>query len=136
MAKTAVSDPTDVPAGVPADGVDALYGLPLDEFTPARDALAKELRREGQREGAEWVKGLHKPSAPAWVVNQLARTQAPEVKELQTAGQALREAHERLGAGEGRADDLREAADHQDRAVAVNDHRNSPKVITEIPHSR
>ena len=49
MAKTKASDPTDIPDGVPEDRVDALYGLRLDEFTSARDALAKELRREGKR---------------------------------------------------------------------------------------
>ncbi len=98
--------------------VDALYGLPLDGFTPARDALAKELRMEGQREAAEWVKGLRKPSGPAWVVNQLARTQGAEADALQAAGQALREAHERLMAGEGRSDELRNAADRQREAIA------------------
>ena len=68
MAKTEASDPTDVPAGVAEERVDALYGLSLDEFTPPA-TLAKELRGARQREGSEWVKGLRKPSAPAWVVN-------------------------------------------------------------------
>ncbi len=118
MAKTAASDPTDVPTGVAEERVDALYGLPLDGFTPARDALAKELRMEGQREAAEWVKGLRKPSGPAWVVNQLARTQGAEADALRAAGRALREAHERLMAGEGRSDELRNAADRQREAIA------------------
>jgi hypothetical protein len=119
MAKTEASDPTDVPAGVAEDRVDALYGLALDEFTPARDALAKELRGARQREGAEWVKGLRKPSAPAWVVNQLARMQASEAKELEESAKALRVAHEQLLEGQSQADDLREAADRQTKAVAA-----------------
>jgi hypothetical protein len=117
MAKTEASDPTNIPDGVPEERVDALYGLPLDEFTPARDALAKELRREGKRDGANWVKGLRKPSGPAWVVNQLARTQTPEAKELEDSAEVLRGAHERLLQGQGQADDLREAADRQNEAV-------------------
>jgi hypothetical protein len=35
MAKAAASDPTDIPPEVPDERVDALYGLPLDEFTAA-----------------------------------------------------------------------------------------------------
>jgi hypothetical protein len=46
MAKAAASDPTDIPPEVPDERVDALYGLPLDEFTAARDALAKGLSVE------------------------------------------------------------------------------------------
>src|ERR671927_1493124 len=96
MAKTAASDPNDVPTGVPEKRVDALYGVPLEEFTPARDALAKDLRGKGEREGAESVKGLPKPSTAAWVVNQLARTQGSEVQALLDAGRAMRAAHEGL----------------------------------------
>src|ERR687891_633946 len=53
-----------------------LYGLPLDEFTPARNELAKRLRGEGDRETAERVKELAKPSVAAWTVNQIARRRA------------------------------------------------------------
>jgi hypothetical protein len=119
MAKTAASDPTDVPASVPEQRVDALYGLPIEEFTSARDALVKELRKDGRREDAEWVNGLRKPSAAAWVVNQLARTQASGAGELQVAAQALADEHARLMAGEARADDLRVAADRQGAAIAA-----------------
>src|SRR5829696_4766182 len=102
MAKAAASDPTDIPPEVPDDRV---YGLPLDEFTAARDALAKDLRKGAHRAAAEWVKALRKPSGPAWVVNQLARTQASEAKELEESATALRQAHERLLEGQSRADD-------------------------------
>ena len=113
----AASDPNDLPAGVPEDRVDALYGLQLDDFTPSRDALAKELRESGDREEAAWVKGLRKPSAAAWVVNQLARTRAREAKRLLDAGERLRRAHERLIAGEGDAGELREAAREEGAAA-------------------
>jgi len=118
VAERTGSDPTDVPNGVPEDRVDVLYGFPLDEFTPARDTLAKELRKEGQREAAEWVRRLPKPSAPAWVVNQLARTQSAEVKELEAAGQALRDTHELLIAGKVGSEELGLAGDRQREAIA------------------
>jgi hypothetical protein len=67
--------------------VDRLYALPLDEFTAGRNALAKELRKEGDREGAEVVKALKKPSVEAWMVNQLARQHRDEVARLVELGE-------------------------------------------------
>ena len=52
------------------DVADELYGLPLAEFTPARDARAKALKGT---EHASRVKALRKPSLAAWVVNLLVR---------------------------------------------------------------
>lgn len=43
--------------------LDSLYQVPLGEFTAARDELAKRLRDEGEREQAEEVKKLRKPTA-------------------------------------------------------------------------
>ena len=113
----AASDPTAVPEGVPEDAVDELYGLPIDEFTPRRDSLAKQLRSGGNRDAAAWVKGLRKPSAAAWIANQLARTRPREAKELLRAGHALREAHELVVSGDAGPDDLRVAADAEHEAA-------------------
>jgi hypothetical protein len=103
-------------ADPPDDLVDRLYGLELDEFTPARDAAAKDLRKEKRREEAAAVAKLRKPSAAAWLVNRLAREEREGVDALLAAGDALREAQERAVAGEGGAD-LRETADAERRAV-------------------
>jgi hypothetical protein len=51
--------------------VDALFKLPLDEFTSARNALAAQLKKVGKQAEAIEVKALVKPSVSAWVVNQL-----------------------------------------------------------------
>ena len=51
--------------------IDALFRLPLSEFTSARNALAARLRKEKRAIDAERVKSLPKPPAPAWAVNQL-----------------------------------------------------------------
>jgi hypothetical protein len=54
-----------------ADEIDALFKLPLGEFTPARNALAARLKKAGKQALADEVKALPKPSVPAWVVNQI-----------------------------------------------------------------
>ena len=69
-----------------------LYGLPLDEFVRERDLLARRLRKEGDRERAEAVKGLPKPSVVAWTVNQLARRRREDVRRLLEAAERLRAA--------------------------------------------
>ena len=55
------------------DEADDLYGLPLGEFTAARDALAKRLRGEKRREDADFVKGLKRPSVAAGAINLAVR---------------------------------------------------------------
>jgi hypothetical protein len=107
----AESDPTQLPAEVPEKAVDSLYGLPLDEFTPNRDRLAKELRADGQRSAADWVKGLRKPTAAAWVVNQLARTQTQDAKRLIDSSDALRAAQDRVFAGDASPHELADATE-------------------------
>ena len=57
--------------------LDALYQLPLDQFTSARDDLAKRLRADGQAEQAEQVKALRKPPVAVWLVNRLVRNDEP-----------------------------------------------------------
>ena len=74
------------------DELDRLYRLPLNDFTAARDEIAKRLRSEGERELADEVKGLRKPTAAVWVVNQLAREREVDVKRLLKAGEALAKA--------------------------------------------
>jgi hypothetical protein len=96
--------------------IDRLYGVPLDEFVADRDELAKRLRRDGDREAAERVKKLRKPSAGAWALNQAVRRRRKERDALLAAGERLREAHEALLGG-GDAAALREAM-QEERALA------------------
>jgi len=113
----AASDPTQLPDDVPEQDVDALYGLPLDEFTPARDALVKSLRGDGKRAAADWVKGLKKPSATAWLVNQLARTQSADAQRVIDSGEAVRAAQERAISGKGKAGELGAATEEHGTAM-------------------
>src|SRR3954447_12187049 len=93
-----------------------LYGLPLDRFVPERDALAKALRADGDREGAEAVKKVPKPTQPAWAVNIAVRDDPAATEALAGAAQALQEAQEELLAG-GDPAGLREAAEQARAAV-------------------
>jgi hypothetical protein len=79
-----------------ADSVDAaaelLYGLPLAEFTSARNAAAKELRDRDLRAEADEVKALVKPTTAAWAVNQLTRSRHADLDEFLDAAAAARDA--------------------------------------------
>jgi len=99
------------------DEADALYGLPLAEFVAARDELARRLRREGARDEAVRVAKLRRPSAAAWAVNQVVRTQRVAARELWAAGDALLDAQARLVSGTGSAAELRAAAVRERDAV-------------------
>ena len=80
---------------------DELYGLDLDDFTPARDAQVRALK--GQGDLPKQVKALRKPSVAAWVVNLLVRYEAEQVDQVLTVGAALREAQASMSADELRA---------------------------------
>ncbi len=97
--------------------VEDLYGLPLDQFIPERTALARELRKAGERERAGEVAALRKPSVAAWAVNQLVRTQRKPVADLLAAGDALRAAQDDVLAGRGDAQSLRAAVEQERAAV-------------------
>ncbi len=95
-----------------------LYGLPLERFVPERTALARDLRRAGQREEAEAVAALRKPSLAAWAVNQLVRTQGRAVARLFQAGDAAQLAQTNLLSGRGAAVALRGALMKEREAVS------------------
>ncbi|HVG10115.1 MAG TPA: hypothetical protein VNM67_20600 [Thermoanaerobaculia bacterium] len=72
--------------------IQRLYGLPLGEFTAARNALAKQLRKDGDKEGAEEVASLPKPTVSAWAVNHLFTTDSERMEELLASGERARKA--------------------------------------------
>lgn len=74
------------------DELDQLYGADLDEFVRRRNDLAKRVREGGDREAAEHIRGLQKPSVVAWAANQVAREAPAELERLLEAGDRLRAA--------------------------------------------
>ncbi|MGA5206480.1 hypothetical protein [Streptomyces variegatus] len=75
---------------------DELYALRPEEFTAARASAMASARTAGDRELAERIRTLRKPSLAAWVSNLLVRTSPGEVEPLLRLGEGLRQAHQDL----------------------------------------
>ena len=80
---------------------DRLYAEPLADFTPARDAAAKEAANgaDGDKQLGAKVKALKKPSIAAWAVNVLVRREGAQIDQVLALGESLRAAAESM-AGE------------------------------------
>ena len=101
------------------DPLDELYAKPPDEFVAARNDLSRSLKASGDKEAAAEVAALRRPSVVAWAINQAARAQPQAVKDLLSAGTALRRAHGRLVAGKVDREALRTAAEDERAAVTT-----------------
>ncbi|HEX6717823.1 MAG TPA: hypothetical protein VF088_11970 [Pyrinomonadaceae bacterium] len=119
------------------DDIDALFRLPLAEFTSARNSLAARLKQDGRRNDAERVKLLAKPSISAWAVNQLYWNHRGAFDQLIAASKRFRPAQRLRLAGKsaGMSDSLdarREALAHlSDLATEVlRDAGHSPTLDT------
>jgi len=99
------------------DAVDALYQLPLAEFTPARNALAGRLKKAGRQDEASDVKALLKPSLPAWTVNQLFWHHRPAFDALMSVGEKFRQAQAKQLRGQ--AADLRGPLEERREALST-----------------
>jgi len=80
-----------------------LYGLPLSQFTGARNARAKTLRKSDP-ELAAAVAALPKPSVSAGALNELVHEDPSEVRALVQSGKRLRQAQEAAVSGKKGAD--------------------------------
>ncbi len=89
--------------------IDALFVLPLADFTGARNLLAERLKKDGRAEDAERVKSLRKPPVSAWVVNQLYWRHREAFDRLLSTGDQFRKAQ--ASQLSGKAVDLRESRD-------------------------
>ena len=98
-----------------ADKLGEVFAKPPAEFTGARNALAKELRKEGDDEGAKRVLALRRPTAALWAANQVARRNEDDVAALIETTDKMRKMQAR---GTGAGDDLRAAMGEQRAALA------------------
>jgi len=96
------------------DDVDALFKLPLAEFTGARNDLAARLKKDGRADDANFVKALTKPPISAWAVNQLHWNHRNAFNRLLAAGQRVRQAQT---SGKGIAD-IRGSLDARSEALS------------------
>lgn len=86
-----------VPGQTPIDVAAELYALLPDEFTAARNDRAKSIRAD-DRELADAVQALRRPSPAAWLVNQLVRRRGEQVDSIIELGEHLRDAQDDLDA--------------------------------------
>ena len=66
--------------------LDELYRERPEDFVATRDELVKELRADGDRDGAERLKKLRRPTATAWLINRVA-LDSPELLERVRRGE-------------------------------------------------
>ena len=122
--------------------IQRLYGLPFGEFTAARNSLAKQLKKDGDKDASEEVASLPKPTVSAWAVNHLFTTHSEDMEELLASGDRARKAlRSILSGGDPGAlrDAIQEARDLantlRDRAVeavAEETRKPSPAVVDRI----
>ena len=96
--------------------IDALFQLPLAEFTAARNTLAAQLKKSGRADEAARVKTLAKPSISAWAVNQLFWRHRKLFDRLIDSGEQFRDAQAAQLAG--RAADIRKPLEARRKALA------------------
>ncbi|MEU1852843.1 hypothetical protein ABZ499_27100 [Streptomyces sp. NPDC019990] len=75
---------------------DELYAVRPEDFTAARAQAVAAARTAGDRELADRIGALRKPSLAAWVSNLLVRSRPGEVEPLLRLGEGLRQAHQDL----------------------------------------
>ena len=96
--------------------LDRIHGLPLSEFTAARNAAAKELAAAGDRDGAERVRAARKPTVAAWAINQLKREDSRKLNAFAKAVAKLEDAQRAL-IEEGDRDAFAKAGDAHRKAL-------------------
>lgn len=117
-----------------ARDIDQLFQLPLEEFTPARNALAKRL-------GRPTIKDLQKPHVAAWGVNQLYWQHRPTFDGLIRAAERLRAEHRKLlarkpadirGAEKAHREAIRDAVERVRSVLTASGQAASPATLTAV----
>ena len=93
-----MTSPAKHPQETPGLGevIAELYALLPSDFTAARNARSAAAGRDGNKDLAQRIKRLPKPSMAAWLVNLLAHRRREELDGVLELGAALREAQEDL----------------------------------------
>lgn len=88
---------TASPPGSLEEALEQLYAVPPERFTAERDALVRSLKLT-DKQAAKALQALRRPTASAWALNQVARSQPEDLAALFQADEALARA-QREGAG-------------------------------------
>jgi hypothetical protein len=100
--------------------LDELYREHPEGFVAGRDRLAKEVRGAGDRQEADRVKTLRRPSVAAWLINRTALSSPEALEEFDEASRRLSEAQARALEGDEEAvAEWRAAAGREREATAA-----------------
>jgi hypothetical protein len=107
-------------AAASEERLDELYHEQPEGFVAGRDRLVKDLRAAGDRDEAERVKKLRRPTIAAWLINRAALSSPAQVEEFAEASRQLEDAQGRAleGKDEGAAE-WRAAAERERDATAA-----------------
>ena len=80
--------------------LDELYREHPDGFVAGRNALSKEVRAAGDREEADRIKKLRRPSVAAWLINRTALSSPESLEEFDAATRRLQQVQGRALEGD------------------------------------
>jgi hypothetical protein len=115
--------------------MDLLYGLPLSEFTSARNSLVKNQRAQGRDEDARTVAALSKPVLSAWAINQLARRYRSELEdltEITTTAEDAQDAATLRDAGRARRQTIAHLVGRSKQILEESGHAATPATLERI----
>lgn len=100
--------------------LDELYSEHPDGFVAGRNQLAKELRAAGDRDEADRIKKLRRPTVAGWLLNRTALSSPKALEDFAEASRGLEAAQTRALEGDEEAvDDWRAAAARERKASAA-----------------
>jgi len=97
-----------------AEAARGLYAGPPGDFVASRDALVREAKSDGDKDLAQQLAALRRPTLGAWLANLLARERPDQLGQLVDLGAALRDAQ-----GDLDADQLRELSRQRHQVVSA-----------------
>lgn len=118
--------------------LDELYREHPEGFVARRAQLVKDLRAAGDRDEADRVKKLRRPTVAAWLINRTALDSPEQLEEFAEASAQLEDAQARAleGKGQGAAEWRAAGAREREAADAVVDVAEAPHATPAIPRAR
>lgn len=117
-ARRGKSQPASQPGGTLERELDRIYHDPPEDFVGSRNALAKRLREDGDREVSQQVRELRRPSAAAWLVNRVSLDHPMRVEGLAKKARRLESVQADVIDGTAGGAELRTAATDERTAIA------------------
>jgi hypothetical protein len=99
--------------------VDELYRQHPEDFVATRNELVKELRADGDRDEAERLKKLRRPTVAAWLINRVALDSPELLEQFAAANRAVEDAQRRALEGDEEAATQWRASAARERAATA-----------------